>query len=144
VIYRLFWPATTPQKVEISIRQTFTQMGQFYQALADNSGEVAQDLFLELQGVIRLTAQAFKDLGAAVGYELSQREFSELLAAVDVVSQRLEHFRAQRESMQFSLDAIIAFSNVILQMKEITDNLNQMAQGWPSSSLLSSNSTSAV
>ncbi len=217
LISRLFWPATTPQKVELSIRQTFTQMGQFYQALADNylqgaattdvtsltqsiqqsiqsqvslqaftaqevvddamvaqthqtwnfivgyekkildnlvslqdaihahdSGEVAQILFLELQEVIRLTAQAFKDLGAAVGSEVSQQEFSELLAAVDVVSQRLEHLRTQGESRQFSLDAIIAFSSVILQMKEIIENLNQMSQGLPSSSWLSSNSTSAV
>jgi len=216
LISRLFWPATTPQTVELSIRQTFTQMGQFYQALADNylqgaatsevasfpqsiqqsiqsqvslqaftaqevvddamvaqthqkwnfligyekkildnlvslqdaihahdSGEIPQILFLELQEVIRLTAQAFKDLGVAVDSELSQQEFSELLAAVDVVSQRLENLR-QGGNREFSLDAIIAFSSVILQMKEITENLNQMAQGWPSSSLLSSNSTSAV
>jgi len=110
---------------------------------AHDSGEIPQILFLELQEVIRLTAQAFKDLGVAVDSELSQQEFSELLAAVDVVSQRLENLR-QGGNREFSLDAIIAFSSVILQMKEITENLNQMAQGWPSSSLLSSNSTSAV
>ncbi|MDF5731629.1 MAG: hypothetical protein PUP92_27375 [Rhizonema sp. PD38] len=208
-ISRLFWPATTPQKIELSIRQTFTQMGQFYQALADNylqgiptvevtslpqsiqqsiqsqvslqaftalevvdnvivaqtnqkwnyligyekkildnllslqdainahdSGDIPHILFQELQEVIRLTAQVFKDLGAAVGSELSQQEFSELSAAVDLVSQRLENLRHQEESSLLPLDTIVAFSSIILQIREITENLNQMAQDWHSSSVI--------
>ncbi|MDF5727765.1 MAG: aromatic acid exporter family protein [Rhizonema sp. PD38] len=208
VITRLFWPATTPQKVELSIRQTFTKMGQFYQAIADrylqgadtseitslsqsiqqsiqsqvslqaftaheivndaivaqthqkwdffigyekkilgnllslqdaiyahNSGDIPHILFPELQEITQLIAQVFKDLGAAEGSELSQQNFSALSKAVNVVSQRLENLRQQGERNQLSLDAIIVFSTVIFQIKEITDNLNQIAQGWSSSPL---------
>ena len=82
-----------------------------------------------------------------MGSELSQRRFPELLAAVDVLRQRLENLRtqgnaygsssdflelAQGGSREFTLDAAIAFSSILLLIKEIAEDLNQMAQDWPS------------
>ena len=206
LISRLFWPASTTQKVEFSISQTLTKLGQLYQTLIKNylqgidtsgltpltqtiqqsiqtqvslqaftahevldneivsqthqrwnfiisyekkllynllslqdaihyhnSDQFAQALLLELQGLARPTAQAFKDLGAAVGSEVSQKEFPELLAAIDVVRQRLENFIIQGGSREFTEEAAIAFSSILLLVKEIAENLNQMAQDWPSS-----------
>ncbi len=99
---------------------------------SENSNQIAQALLLELQGLARPTAQAFKDLGAAVGSELSQRKFPELLAAVDILRQRLKNLRTQGGSREFTLDAAIAFSSILLLIKEIAEDLNQMAQDWPS------------
>jgi uncharacterized membrane protein YgaE (UPF0421/DUF939 family) len=98
----------------------------------DSSGQIAQVLFLELQELAQQTTAAFEELGAAVGAELPRNEFPTLLTAVNNVIQRLESLRTQGHQ-EFTLDEIVTFSSILSNLKEITENLNQMAQNWSSS-----------
>ncbi len=85
----------------------------------------------ELQSLEEANIQAFNELAAALDRESSQREFPLSLQPLDMIVQKIEQLRVTGTSLEYPLNDIIIFLGVLSSMKEVAENLNQMATDWP-------------
>ncbi|MGH2415105.1 MAG: FUSC family protein, partial [Microcystaceae cyanobacterium] len=97
-----------------------------------DSAGVSQPLAEELQASTRSTVLAFNDLATAVQSQPPQRQLGTLLLTFDTIEQRLKQLRPTRATLKYGVNERIHFYGFLSAMKEIVENLNQMAGDWPS------------
>ncbi len=95
-----------------------------------NSRGFVHNFVDELQSLEEAIIQAFNELAAALERE-SQREFPLVLQPLDMIVQKIEQLRVTETSLEYPLNDIIIFLGVLSSMKEVAENLNQMATDWP-------------
>jgi uncharacterized membrane protein YgaE (UPF0421/DUF939 family) len=97
-----------------------------------DSAGLSQPLREELQTLVRSTVLAFNDFATAVGSQSSQRQLQELLVMFARIEQRIKQLRITRANLKYSVNERIHFYGFLLTMKEIAEDLHQMAVDWPS------------